>query len=532
LKDLVVKQTSSPKKQPTANNSGGLQPLINIKSTPEGAQVSLNGASVGITTSSGLRIPWKHGLSIVITKSGFATETLNFAEPPDNSEITIKLKSAFRLFTNPWGASVLVDGKHRGVTDRDGLVVPWDGATIGIEKAGYKSESLKFVSPPTENQSSVELQPAISSVAPKRHPLEVVGYAMAAIVLWLLPLFIYSFTVNRSGLERDIGEKDREIARLTQAEKALRIDFDKQVSNFRSQVKTKDAEIEKLSQSEKEVIALRSDLNKKDAEITKLIQLDQEKSRLIAELRSDKSLSRLSPALSAPKGQAGQSTNMQLISNARDGNVNHVRALLTQGADPNFRNDGGYTALILASIYGHSEVVKTLLKGGANKDLSYYGWTALDFAKNHNHPVIVTLLNPRGAPPPSPANPAKDKELFAAAQSGDPNIVSVLLSNGANVNARDANGLTPLIVASYQGSWPMINELLKKGADVNLRSNIGKTALMVATQNGHEPVVKLLIEKGANVNVESDRNETALMLAVNMGYKKIANLLRQNGAKN
>jgi serine/threonine protein kinase len=172
LKDLVVRQKSSPRKQSASNNAGGLQPLLNIRTTPEGAQVSLNGASVGITTAAGLRTPWKQGLSIEITKSGFATETLNFTDSPDNSEITVKLKSAFRLFSNPWGASVLVDGKHVGVTDRDGLVVPWDKGEIVIEKSRCKTKKLIFAAPPTQLELIVELEqqsPTVSAHSQEQH---------------------------------------------------------------------------------------------------------------------------------------------------------------------------------------------------------------------------------------------------------------------------------------------------------------------------------------------------------------------------
>uniref|UniRef100_UPI0026312A47 ankyrin repeat domain-containing protein n=1 Tax=uncultured Brachyspira sp. TaxID=221953 RepID=UPI0026312A47 len=73
--------------------------------------------------------------------------------------------------------------------------------------------------------------------------------------------------------------------------------------------------------------------------------------------------------------------------------------------------------------------------------------------------------------------------------------------------------------------------LLDKCADINAKDNDGKTALMLASSNGDLEVVKLLIDKGADVNAKDDYNRTALMLASYNGHLEAAEFLKANGDK-
>jgi len=81
------------------------------------------------------------------------------------------------------------------------------------------------------------------------------------------------------------------------------------------------------------------------------------------------------------------------------GDINGVKALLDQGADVN-ESFYGETALMLASGYGHIEIVKMLLDRGATNisaAASSHGWTALSYAAERGHTDIVNLLIDRGA---------------------------------------------------------------------------------------------------------------------------------------
>jgi len=89
--------------------------------------------------------------------------------------------------------------------------------------------------------------------------------------------------------------------------------------------------------------------------------------------------------------------------------------------------------------------------------------------------------------------------------AGDTNVASVLLAHGADINAKDGEGKTPLHFAAQQGTFRAVEWLLKNGADVNAKDNKGVTPLSLT--------------KFRNRGREVEKR------------KDIADLLRKNGAK-
>ncbi len=75
------------------------------------------------------------------------------------------------------------------------------------------------------------------------------------------------------------------------------------------------------------------------------------------------------------------------------GDLETVKLLLKYGADVNFRNSSGLTALIIASMWGYDDIIKELLKNGANPNIvDNYGKTAYDYAKDKNLKSTCKLL--------------------------------------------------------------------------------------------------------------------------------------------
>ena len=86
-------------------------------------------------------------------------------------------------------------------------------------------------------------------------------------------------------------------------------------------------------------------------------------------------------------------------------------------------------------------------------------------------------------------------DLVTAIRNADAQVVRKLIEDGADVNARDADGNTPLIVASFYASPQCVALLLEKGADVDAANEVGVTALVRAATNYEK--ARLLVDAGA-----------------------------------
>lgn len=83
---------------------------------------------------------------------------------------------------------------------------------------------------------------------------------------------------------------------------------------------------------------------------------------------------------------------------------------------------------------------------------------------------------------------------------------------GADINAPDAYGYTPLMNAAMMGRIKIVRALIDSGADIQKKGQFGYTALHAAAQNGHLDVVQLLVKYGASVNCKNDDGDIPLIL--------------------
>ncbi len=109
---------------------------------------------------------------------------------------------------------------------------------------------------------------------------------------------------------------------------------------------------------------------------------------------------------------------------------------------------------------------------------------------------------------------AQSPALNSAIRDGNQQQIKALLAKGANLNAPDADGTTPLMHAVVNAEANCVKLLLDKGADPNLSNKAGATALMWAVSDLKK--VQLLLAKGANVNAVSKDEKSPLRLALNL----------------
>ena len=100
--------------------------------------------------------------------------------------------------------------------------------------------------------------------------------------------------------------------------------------------------------------------------------------------------------------------------------------------------------------------------------------------------------------------------------SHDPRIVQRALDAGADVNAKDEYGYTPLhqMATMHRGNEEICRLLLERGADPNARDDNGRTPLHWACLYNHTAIVRLLIEHGADAGARDDQGETPFDVAL------------------
>jgi ankyrin repeat protein len=117
--------------------------------------------------------------------------------------------------------------------------------------------------------------------------------------------------------------------------------------------------------------------------------------------------------------------------------------------------------------------------------------------------------------------------FLQAARKGDIESMEKLLKQGADVNAADTQGMTPLLFAAANDHVKAVKFLLDKGADVKAQDSRGYTALMLVAGSGNVELAQLLVKSGSNLHARNDLGLTAAELAELQGDAMIGKLLRK-----
>jgi ankyrin repeat protein len=216
---------------------------------------------------------------------------------------------------------------------------------------------------------------------------------------------------------------------------------------------------------------------------------------------------------------------------AQAGHFDIVVALVDAKASVNIKNGEGATPLMIASEYGHTNIVEFLLNNGAGeaiKATTLQGRTALHQACQGGKTAVVQLLLPycdeksvnmrdtyRGSTP-----------FLTACFGGHEKCVDLLMEAKADISMPTTEGFSPLYVVSQEGNLPIAQKLIQANPQmVNVQTKTGKTPLFIACLEGKEGIVDLLLEAGAQVTLADDQESLPLLAACEKGTTSITKKL-------
>jgi cytohesin len=239
--------------------------------------------------------------------------------------------------------------------------------------------------------------------------------------------------------------------------------------------------------------------------------------------------------LDVAKFLVAQGADVTLHLAAYVGDLEKAKALIQNG-DVNAHDQVGQTPLHMAARTGQREMADLLLSNGADVNGQVEGgWTPLHEAARSGHENVAKLLIARGAVVNARMTPPEHEtirnDLHAPhAQVGTtplhlavnyPEVVKVLVANGADINAKDERDETPIHLAATEGDKQVVDLLLAAGADIDLH---------LTADTGYVEKVKQLIAAGADVNARDNDARTALYLAVLRGHTDVVEALASSGA--
>lgn len=217
-------------------------------------------------------------------------------------------------------------------------------------------------------------------------------------------------------------------------------------------------------------------------------------------------------------------------------NIDIVKYLLEQKADPTIPSSYGYYPIHGAIHNGNLDVVKILIENNVDVNVKSIkdGVTPLYYAMGYGKqkisiPIIDYLLKQKADPTITFSG---YYPIHAAILNGHCDAVEVLIKNNVNINVYGGEGVYPIHYAAQNGHLELVKMLLQK-TDVNIKAQAEHqvTPLWLAAQNGHLETIKYLVEHKADVNtIRVDKGISAVNIAFTNSKNDVVEYLLVNKA--
>jgi hypothetical protein len=177
------------------------------------------------------------------------------------------------------------------------------------------------------------------------------------------------------------------------------------------------------------------------------------------------------------------------------GDLDQIKRHIAYGADLNQKDPDGKMPLHVAAERGRLVIAQLLVENGAQ----------------------LEAQTPQGL-----------SALELSVIAGKTSVAKLLLSRGAQI---DAQGLLFKVIRHNANFRNIFDFLVKQGADINAADDAGNTPLIVAIEEGYRLPAKRLIELGADVNLPAADGRTPLSAAKHIGNQDISLILKRYGAE-
>ncbi|ORX42230.1 ankyrin [Piromyces finnis] len=220
-----------------------------------------------------------------------------------------------------------------------------------------------------------------------------------------------------------------------------------------------------------------------------------------------------------------------------------VKILFDYGANVNFRNNEGETAILyLCQCNISLNIIKLLIDKYKAKiyDVDKYGNTLLHkFCKRHgdNDVKLFTFLIEKGLDINKVNNDGNTPLMELCKYTTKDFYIPLLLENGAKINVRNNNGETAILVNCKHGKLScdrLVKKLVECGADVNIADNDGNTPLLISCRKDSDlPILGLnryFIENGADINKANKKGRVPFHEICYYGSKLLIDYFVEHGA--
>ena len=228
----------------------------------------------------------------------------------------------------------------------------------------------------------------------------------------------------------------------------------------------------------------------------------------------------------------GDNENSQPIHNAAvAGHTEVIETLLASGVDINSRDNNGMTALHFALSYRQLETAALLLDKGADLNASNHnGFTSLHYAALGNFTDLINRLVSSDGNINVQSQDGTTPLLFASGR-GNFEATTRLLELGANTELANDYGRTPLLnVVRESGNVEMARLLIEHGADINALDIFGDSPIVLAAWRGYKAIVNLLLDHNAEVPVDGHRGLQLIRYSAKKGLERLMKKLVTGGA--